>query len=361
MAKAKKERKGLQMTDTMKRKYAELFTAALDSMAEQQWTKPWVSSHNGSPCNLYRKSKPYTSTNYFLLTMLCELEGWETPYFITKNQMKNEDGTLKYSGLVANSHLMLDENGCAQMDDKGMPVIAYEKRFPVILFKPNFKDKDGNKITAEEYDHMTAEEQEACKRWYYQTAYYVYNIDQTNFKELYPDDYKKFTEAPEHEYTEGERDSVLERMIVGGEWRCPIQFAGQRSCYMPVQDTIRLPKREQFLGDSEFYQTAIHEMAHSTMAELGRDVEGRFGSEKYAKEEFVAEISSACICSMLGIGKLLDKNHIAYVQSWKKALHDDKDFIPETLDEVKKVVNYFMRQYDAVADNKEQPQILKAA
>lgn len=359
---AKKEnKKGLNMTDSMKQKYAELFADALDSMEEQQWQKPWVSPHNGLPCNIYRKSKPYKSTNYFYLTLLCELKGWSTPYFITKTQMKNEDGVYKYKGLTANATLAVDDSGCAVIDENGMPVMEYEKRFPVILWKPYFKDADGNVIAPEDYDAMTDDEKKEVKRWFYQRNYLVYNIDQTNFKELYPDDYKKFTEAPEHEYKASDRDEVLERMIMMGEWRCPIQFTGQQSCFIPSMDVIRLPRRDQFLGDSEFYQTAIHEMAHSTGPELGRDVENGFGTDAYAREEFVAEISSACICSMLGIGKLLDKNHIAYVQSWRKALHDDKDFLPETLDQVKKVVNYFMRKYSDVAEHKNSPLLLEAA
>ena len=75
-------------------------------------------------------------------------------------------------------------------------------------------------------------------------------------------------------------------------------------------------------------------------------------------EEFVAELSSACVCSMLGIGKLLDENHIAYVDSWRRALKSNKDFIPVVIDDVQKAVNYILRKYDAVAEDQKHPRLL---
>lgn len=362
MAKRKaKKYVGMRMSDGMKQKYSELFLAELDSMEKRDWKEPWVSPHVGVPCNVYRKSKPYKGINMFLLTMLCGLKGWEVPYFITKGQMINEDGLFKYKDLKANATLKLDDTGCAIIDDKGMPEMNYEKRFPVFFYSPVFKDKDGNKIAPEDYDAMTVEEQAECKRYFYKKDYYVYNlVGQTNFKELYPDDYALFTAKPEHEYTEGVRDDVLERMIYCGEWRCPILFGGHGANWNPSQDVIHLPNREDFLGDEVFYGTAIHEMAHSTSVELKRVVSLDFGSEEYAKEEFVAELSSACICSMLGIGKLLSDDHIGYVQNWREAIHTNTDFIPIVMDDVQRVVNYFTKKYNEVAEHKNRPLLLAA-
>ena len=60
----------------------------------------------------------------------------------------------------------------------------------------------------------------------------------------------------------------------------------------------------------------------------------------------VAELTSACVCSQLGIGKLLDEQHIAYVESWRKHLRDDKDFIVKVIDDVQKCTNYILRVYE---------------
>ena len=358
MAKEKKSHKGLRMTDSMKQKYAQLFLDELDTLEAHEFKMPWVNPRLGAPCNIYRQGKPYRKSNAIFLTMLVSLKGWNTPLFITKTQMENEDGKLKYDGLRANATPILDEDGMVTLDKRGMPAMDYERRFPVIYYRPLHYDADGNKISDEDWDMMSFDEQRECKTWFVQKTYGVYNIDQTNFKELYPDDYAEFQQTPEHDYKEGVHDEVLEMMIAGGAWRCPIFFGGTQSCFNVTRDEIHLPKREHFLGDEQFYATALHEMAHSTGKELGRDQHGVFGTEDYAMEEFVAELSSACVCSMLGIGKLLDENHIAYVDSWRRALKTNKDFIPVVIDDVQKAVNYILRKYDAVAEDQKHPRLL---
>lgn len=345
---SKKEHKGMRMTDGMKQKYAELFINVLDGMEESNYTKPWVAPHTGVPCNIYRKGKPYQGCNPFMLQMLMNYRGWTVPYFITKEAMHNEDGKYKYSGLTANATLKLDDDGMAVINDKGMPVIDVEKRFPVYFFKPIHKDANGNKIEDQDWNQMSPEEREVCHTFWCQYKYYVYNIEQTNFKELYPDEWRAMTEVPEHDYRQSEHDDVLEEMIYG-EWRCPVRFGGVKAVYYVGEDFIRLPRREDFLGDEEFYGTAIHEMVHSTAPELGRDLMNEFGSRDYAIEELIAELSAACICSMLGIGKLLDKNHIAYVNNWRMNLSTDKNVIPIVIDDMQRAVNYFMKRYEEVA------------
>lgn len=341
---------GLNMSDGMREKCARLISDALDSMEDAQWQKPWICPHSAWPQNIYGK-RAYRGINLFMLTMLMEYRGWELPYFITKGAMDADN--KKYKGLTANATLKVDESGCAIINSKGMPELDVEKRFPVILFKPIRRDAEGNKVEDEEYENMTDEERKDVHTHWWQTAYQVYNLEQTNFKELYPDEYKRMTEIPEHDYKQGVRDEVLERMIFDGEWRCPIRFGGVRSCYHVGDDFISLPRREAFMGDSVFYATAIHEMAHSTAPELKRDVANVFGSADYATEELIAEITSAIICSMLGIGKLLDPQHIAYVKNWRQALRSNLDFMPVVMEHAHRAVNYFLGKYNEVAQQAE--------
>lgn len=359
MAKVKTtNRKGMRMSDSMKEKYAALFIAELQMMEEHKWERPWVSPNHGTPCNLYRKGRPYRKTNRFFLSMLCALRGWNTPYFVTKSQMTKDD--LPYGGLTANRSVKLDEDGMVVMNEDGMPEFDVETRFPIIFYKPIHKDEDGNKIDESDWDMMTREEQLECKTYFVQNSYLVYNIDQTDFATLYPDAYKEFTEI-KHEYKHGVHDDVLEMMITGGKWRCPIRFGGIKAFYSPSEDAITLPKRANFMGDEQFYATALHEMAHSTAKDLSREERNIFGTEDYAMEEFVAELSSACVCSMLGIGKLLDKNHIAYVQNWRTALRTKTDFVPLVIDHVQRCVNYILNRYDQAAKESEGPKLLTAA
>ena len=341
-------KKLLEMSDSAKKKYAELFTKALANMEQAQWQKPWVQPHSGMACNLYRKDKPYRGVNEFILNMLCGIMGWNTPYFVTMKQMDDEN--LKYSGLQLNKvEPKFDKDGMPLFDKDGNLRYKCEESFPVFKYLPKIYDKDGNKVTLEDYDAMTDEEKAECKRFFSLFVYSVWNIDQTDFATVYPDAYKEMTEVPKHDYETMERDEALERMITMGGWICPILFGGTSAHFAPSEKHIRLPKRETFLGDAVFYATAIHEMAHSTKIELKRSEENTVGvtsEDKYAYEELVAELTSAVVCSTLGIGKLLDSQHLTYVESWRKHLRDDKDFIVRVIDDVQKATNYILRVYE---------------
>lgn len=341
-------KKLLEMSDSAKKKYAELFTKALDNMEGAKWMKPWVQPHGGMACNLYRKDKPYRGVNDFILNMLCGIMGWETPYFITMKQMDDEN--LKYSGLSLNKvEPKFDKEGMPMFDKDGNLRYKCEESFPVFKYLPKIYDKDGNKVTLEQYDELTEEEQAECRKFFSLFIYSVWNIDQTDFKEKYPDAYKEMTEVPKHDYETMERDEVLERMITMGGWICPILFGGTSAHFSPMEKHIRLPKRENFKGDALFYATAIHEMAHSTKIELKRSEENTVGvtsEDKYAYEELVAELTSAVVCSTLGVGKLLDEQHLTYVANWRKHLRDDKDFIVRVIDDVQKASNYILRIYE---------------
>ena len=341
-------KKQFTMNDSQKAKYAELFTTALDTMEDANYTKPWVSPNHGEPMN-YKHKKAYRGMNNFFLTLLCSLKGWEVPFFLTFDQLTDMGLTLK---------IKTGEDGMPVFKDNGLP--KFEDSFPVVKMLPFFY-KDGKRLTPQEYDELTDEEKDECRRFFSMRAFPEFNLSQTDFAEKFPEKWAALTAMPEHDYAHGTTDAVLEKMIIDGAWRCKIEFGGHECYYMPKKDKICLPQRSQFLGDHAFYATALHEMAHSTAPDVKRELKGHFGDEDYAMEEFVAELTSACVCSMLGIGKLLDENHVAYVQNWRKALRDDKDFIPKVIDNVQKATNYILRKYDAIRKEMEGPLALPMA
>ena len=91
--------------------------------------------------------------------------------------------------------------------------------------------------------------------------------------------------------------------------------------YQPFSDCISIPEITQFNSAEEYYGTLFHEAIHSTGAKhrLDRLTYDTFGSEKYGKEELVAEIGSQILCQSIGITKTLE-NSAAYCKSWCKAI-----------------------------------------
>lgn len=99
------------------------------------------------------------------------------------------------------------------------------------------------------------------------------------------------------------------------------------ACYIPGVDAIQMPAFEAFKSGANFYATEFHELAHWTGAKsrLGRDFSGRFGSQAYAAEELVAELTAAFLCAEFGVDG--DIRHAAYINNWIRLLEsDDKAF-----------------------------------
>jgi antirestriction protein ArdC len=102
-------------------------------------------------------------------------------------------------------------------------------------------------------------------------------------------------------------------------------IGGDRAFYSPSTDHIQLPPERAFRGPTEYFTTALHELAHATghPSRLNRDLKGRYGSASYAMEELRAEISSAYVASELGLPPDIPQ-HASYIASWIKPLKDDK-------------------------------------
>lgn len=121
-----------------------------------------------------------------------------------------------------------------------------------------------------------------------------------------------------------------------------------RAFYRPATDSIETPAKTQFKSGAEYYGTLFHEMAHSTghKSRLNRfDAAGShaFGSENYSKEELVAELSASALVNLLGIETEKSfRNNAAYIQSWAKALRDDKKLIVSASGKAEKAVNYIL-------------------
>lgn len=90
-----------------------------------------------------------------------------------------------------------------------------------------------------------------------------------------------------------------------------------------------MPDRARFVDEVHLYSTLLHEMSHWSGAKhrLDRDVSGRFGSESYAIEELIAELSASFLCANLGVAHDPRDNTATYLESWLKVLKNDKGAI----------------------------------
>jgi len=121
-----------------------------------------------------------------------------------------------------------------------------------------------------------------------------------------------------------------------------------RAFYRPSTDDIHLPLPEVFSSDNEYNAVAFHELGHATGHEsrLNRDQSGVFGTSAYAKEELVAEITSAFMAETTGINleDMNMENHKAYVNGWITSIEDDPEYLMKAISQANDAADY-MQQF----------------
>lgn len=83
-------------------------------------------------------------------------------------------------------------------------------------------------------------------------------------------------------------------------------------CFVVGEEEVKLPNRDQFISDGEYYVALFHEIGHASRKVMG-------GKGSYDFEEIVVESSAAILCSLFGIDFDVP-NAAAYVAHWSKAM-----------------------------------------
>ncbi len=101
-----------------------------------------------------------------------------------------------------------------------------------------------------------------------------------------------------------------------------LRHHGAQAYYAPQRDRVTMPPVELFEAYDHYYATLAHELSHWTghSSRLDRDLKNRFGSDAYAAEELIAELSSAILGAELGLPVTHLDHHASYIASWLKIL-----------------------------------------
>lgn len=133
-----------------------------------------------------------------------------------------------------------------------------------------------------------------------------------------------------------------------------VLHGGDVACYNTSTDAIRLPDAHQFNNLAHYWATNLHEHAHWTghSSRLDRQLANRFGSDAYAMEELVAEITSAFTCAALGIEG--EMSHPGYIAAWLKILKGDKHAVFSAARAAQKAADFILNggaQQDTVEED----------
>ena len=83
-----------------------------------------------------------------------------------------------------------------------------------------------------------------------------------------------------------------------------------------------------------------------TPERLNREMGGRFGDPKYAKEELVAELTAAMISHSMGFDSRITDNSAAYLDSWIGVLKQEPKFIVSVMADVNKASDLILDHVD---------------
>lgn len=321
-------------------KFSDMLIARMEQMKESKWKKGWTDGRTaqfGLPQNLV--GRPYTGSNAFLCQIHTTMEHYRMPVYLTIKQIRDAGGMIK----------------------KG------EHSIPIFKWDLRIKDKDGKKLSESDYHNMTKEEQAECTVRPYLKVYNEWNIDQTNLEEVNKEKYdailNRFKSEPIKDEVGMYKNEAFDNLLKEQSWVCPIEYEkfNESAFYSPKRDQIVVPSKKQFnisntpedvfKDGMEFYGTTIHEMAHSTGHEsrLGRDgivKIDQFGSDQYAKEELVAELTSALIGNAMGFDSRIRENNIAYLQNWIGSLKKDPKFLKSVMSDVNKSSKMVLEHID---------------
>ena len=310
------------LTEKALQQFAELVIKKIQEV-QDDWTKPWFNVKGfGLPSNI--DGRTYSGSNLFLLYLLTEMSGYETPVYLTYNQAL----------------------------DAGLQVQKGQKSFPIIYWNFIVKDQDGNKIPYEDYKLLSDNDKENYKVTPFLKPYNVFNVEQTDIKQAKPELWDsiraKYMVPPLKDTKSMFRLPLVDKLIETQKWICPIYMKESNSAYYKPGDNcfIQVPMKGQFIDGESFYCTLLHEMAHSTGSKeyLNRTKGAIFGDENYAKEELVSELTAATVGKNYGVSTTIKEENVKYLKGWLANLKEEPKFILTILVEVAKASNFIIER-----------------
>lgn len=274
------------------------------------WHKPWTVSGNGMPRNM-KSLKPYRGINSILLAGL-----YASPFWLTYRQAEEMGGNVKKGEKAS---LVVYWNWI-DVEDK--------------------KAKKGEETTGRKIPFLR--------------YYHVFNVEQCEGLEE-----KVAAAKTKCGLDETKRAfSVIEeaKAIVETMPNCPpINHGRGRAAYSSSLDNIMMPEPEEFDSPEHYYGTLFHELVHSTghQSRLNRDLGGTFGTERYGKEELVAEMGAAFLSALCGITDRLLDNSAAYLANWIAALKGDAKLAVCAAQAAQKAADYITRSSNAPVEEVE--------
>jgi antirestriction protein ArdC len=264
------------------------------------WHKPWVGGPAGAPRNLISQ-RAYSGVN----TLLLGLSGYSNPDWLTYKQATGLGGNVR----------------------KG------EKSTVIVFFTQFGPTPKAGAATADPQTRA------AMLRYYN-----VFNVEQCDGL---PSPAAAAAVTSHHEPID-----VAEAIAAGYVDGPTVDRFGTSAWYRPSSDHVSVPSLHAHINPAAFYSTLFHELAHSTghssrLDRAGITETAHFGTATYSKEELVAEIAAAFLCSTAGLDCTIPQS-ASYCAAWLKVLKGDSRMIISAASQASKAANRILGPQDAL-------------
>ena len=276
------------------------------------WQKPWGPGERVLPANL-DTGRAYAGGNSVHLAAVQQARGYADVRWGTYRQIQGRGGQVRKGERGTRILSFQDHRRVVVTDERGQPVRDEEGRRVYRLERlPTPVVRQYTVFNAEQADGLPPRPQPA--------AHPLWKVHQ-------------------------QAERVLEGSGV------PVRHVpGDRAFYNLNQDEIILPGRAQFPSANHYYQTALHELGHSTghpermnRATLIEGIRDGFGSQAYAREELRAEISAMMTGERVGVGHDPSRG-AAYVRGWIAALEEDPREIRRAAADAQQITDFVLER-----------------
>ena len=300
-----------------RKRTAEILVNAIQNTNLPEWQKGYIFRKQYNPISETR----YSKANMIHLMAASLENGWTDPRWVTFPQMKAENQKYIDAGL--------DPIYVLKKGSKGSLIEFHQECY---------KDPDTGKTipTNRSSDNTNSNDvsEESRNTFWVHQYYKVFNAEQF---EKFPPLERDMEDIVRVE----QRNKFIENIMENSE--APIHFDQvDKNYYIPSKDEIHLVARENWKAPELLYSTALHEIGHSTghPSRLHRNLKGGKGSEAYAREELVAEFTSALLHGTYNLERAEQENNAAYIKGWSQQLLSDPNAFVYAIRDAEKAVQY---------------------
>lgn len=300
-------------------RYAEIFVSVFDRIQGDP-SVPVILSGACPQCSV--DGKPFRGGNALMTSLVASKYGFGIPVWLTRSKI-SELGLLIRKG------------------ERNTPIVHYD-----VYYEDKRTGKRDPGMDDALYRTLSDDERKNWVKRCYMKAWPEFNIVQTNFDEVYPEQWAELVSqfgAPERVRVECRELDRLAGLTPGeeGAWLCPVrEEAGRASkspSYRESHDEIIVSPKSEYADEGRWYADLVHEMAHSTGSEgrMDRNLSSDALTQR-AQEELVAELSGATVSTVLGLQPTLSEHNLGFLKAWSQAISAEPTVIYKAVNDAAK-------------------------